>query len=186
MNSIELINNAWELRQQGILSMYEHDLYCYLIHRSEKSTQNPFHQSTEVLCAVLGINRNVLLTRRNKLAALGLITFKEGISRYKPAQYCVSGIGQKQLVSQADRSMITKVSAVFNKPVLDEIAAYCNERNNAINPHLFYDFYESKDWFVGKNKMSDWKAAIRIWEMNKKEEKRIVPKHDNNVTYARF
>ena len=42
------------------------------------------------------------------------------------------------------------------------------ERKNNIDPNQFYDFYESKNWFVGKNKMKDWQAAIRTWERNTK------------------
>ena len=52
----------------------------------------------------------------------------------------------------------------FTKPTLDEIKDYCLERNNGINAEAFYDFYESKDWYVGKNKMKDWKACVRTWE----------------------
>ena len=61
---------------------------------------------------------------------------------------------------------------VFKKPTIDDIKEYCLERNNGINAEAFYDFYESKDWYVGKNKMKDWKACVRTWEQrNKKEEK---------------
>ncbi len=52
----------------------------------------------------------------------------------------------------------------FSKPSVEEIKAYCDERGNNIDPYEFYDFYESKNWFVGKNKMKDWKACIRTWE----------------------
>ncbi len=52
----------------------------------------------------------------------------------------------------------------FIKPTIEEIEEYCLERNNGINANAFYDFYESKDWYVGKNKMKDWKACIRTWE----------------------
>lgn len=52
----------------------------------------------------------------------------------------------------------------FIKPTIEEIQEYCNERNNGINAEAFYDFYESKDWYVGKNKMKDWKACVRTWE----------------------
>ena len=52
----------------------------------------------------------------------------------------------------------------FVKPSIEEIEQYCIERNNGINANAFYDFYESKNWYVGKNKMKDWKAAIRTWE----------------------
>ena len=53
---------------------------------------------------------------------------------------------------------------LFYPPSLEEVQAYCLERNNNINPQRFIDFYSSKNWMVGKNKMSDWKAAVRSWE----------------------
>lgn len=56
----------------------------------------------------------------------------------------------------------------FKKPTLEEIKEYCKERNNNIDAQRFIDFYESKDWMIGKNKMKDWKAAIRTWEKNSK------------------
>lgn len=52
----------------------------------------------------------------------------------------------------------------FTPPTVEEVAAYCGERNNRIDPQTFVDFYASKGWVVGKSKMKDWKAAIRIWE----------------------
>ena len=52
----------------------------------------------------------------------------------------------------------------FTPPTVDEVAAYCGERNNRIDPQTFVDFYASKGWVVGKSKMKDWKAAVRTWE----------------------
>ena len=52
----------------------------------------------------------------------------------------------------------------FNKPTINEIANYCIERKNNIDAETFYDFYESKDWKIGKNKMKAWKACVRTWE----------------------
>ena len=60
----------------------------------------------------------------------------------------------------------------FVKPTIDEIKDYCLERKNGINANAFYDFYEAKDWMVGKNKMKDWKACVRTWEQRNKEEKK--------------
>ena len=72
----------------------------------------------------------------------------------------------------------------FKKPTLEEIQNYCKERNNEINANTFYDFYESKDWYVGKNKMKDWKACIRTWEqkINEKKEKKEIPSWFNENT----
>ena len=52
----------------------------------------------------------------------------------------------------------------FKKPTIDDIKSYCMERNNNVDANKFYDFYESKGWMIGKNKMKDWKACVRTWE----------------------
>jgi hypothetical protein len=54
--------------------------------------------------------------------------------------------------------------ALFKKPTLDEVKNYCILRKNNIDAEAFLDFYESKNFMIGKNKMKDWKAAIRTWE----------------------
>jgi hypothetical protein len=59
----------------------------------------------------------------------------------------------------------------FKKPTLEEIKDYIQERNSNIDPNTFYDFYESKNWYVGKNKMKDWKACIRTWEQRNQKQK---------------
>lgn len=56
----------------------------------------------------------------------------------------------------------------FEPPSLEEVQAYCHERSNGIDAQHFTDFYASKGWMVGKNRMKDWKAAVRTWERNKK------------------
>lgn len=54
----------------------------------------------------------------------------------------------------------------FRPPTVEEVTEYCKERKNRVDPQSFVDFYESKGWYVGKNKMRDWKAAVRTWEKN--------------------
>ena len=58
----------------------------------------------------------------------------------------------------------SKKSNKFTPPTLEEVTEYCKERNNSVDANRFIDFYESKGWFIGKNKMKDWKAAVRTWE----------------------
>ena len=58
----------------------------------------------------------------------------------------------------------------FYPPTLDEVKQYCEERKNNIDPMAFIDFYSSKGWMIGKNRMKDWKAAVRTWERKRKEE----------------
>jgi hypothetical protein len=54
----------------------------------------------------------------------------------------------------------------FRPPTLEEVKAYCTERNNAVDPQHFIDYYTANGWKVGKNSMKDWKAAVRTWESN--------------------
>lgn len=51
-------------------------------------------------------------------------------------------------------------------PTLEEVEAYCKERNNYIDAEYFYDYYNAKDWMIGDQKMANWKSAIRAWERN--------------------
>lgn len=51
----------------------------------------------------------------------------------------------------------------FAPPSIDEIKNYCQETNRTIDPQMFSDFYTAKNWMIGKNKMKDWKAAVRTW-----------------------
>ena len=77
----------------------------------------------------------------------------------------------KEIDIDIDKEKVKRESRNFVPPTLSEVKAYCQERNNGINPEQFIDFYESKGWFVGKNKMKDWKAAVRNWEQRRKEER---------------
>lgn len=57
-----------------------------------------------------------------------------------------------------------KTMGRFSPPSLDEVIAYCEERNRGVDAERWYNFYTSKGWMVGKNKMKDWRAAVRTWE----------------------
>ena len=117
-------------------------------------------------------------------------TYKEGgneiANRY--IQICYEGL------SKNDKGVLTKMlksnttsyntnttysnnKGRFKKPTVIEIKEFCIERGNSIDAETFFDFYESKDWLVGKNKMKNWKASVRTWE--KREHK------NNNTTSHR-
>lgn len=69
----------------------------------------------------------------------------------------------------------------FVKPTVSEVREYCSSRNNGIDPEEFVDFYESKNWMVGKSKMADWKACIRTWERSRNS--RTTKPKDEVPTY---
>ena len=62
---------------------------------------------------------------------------------------------------------------------MDEVKEYCRERNNGIDPEAFVNFYSSKGWMIGKNKMKDWHAAVRTWERSRSPKSPPVNKFHN-------
>ena len=53
----------------------------------------------------------------------------------------------------------------FTPPDQSEVADYFKSRgcSDTGQPERFCDFYESKNWMVGKNKMKSWEASARNW-----------------------
>lgn len=76
----------------------------------------------------------------------------------------------------------TKSKARFREPSLDEVANYCQQRQNNINPQRFVDHYQANGWMVGKNKMKNWKAAVRSWENNAISQHNKTPPHETHTT----
>lgn len=62
-----------------------------------------------------------------------------------------------------------KVKKSFVKPTLTEVIDYCNASQANIDPQGFLDFYDSKNWMIGKNKMKDWQACVRTWKRKEAE-----------------
>ena len=68
-------------------------------------------------------------------------------------------------------------------PTLDEVAAYCSQRKNGIDPQAFIDFYQARGWMYGRGKpVVDWKAAVRTWENRNKEEKKQQEAQEANTS----
>lgn len=56
----------------------------------------------------------------------------------------------------------------FKPPSLEEVENYLVSRN-ILNPkenaERFINFYESKGWMIGKNKMKSWQSAVKSWNL---------------------
>jgi hypothetical protein len=62
-----------------------------------------------------------------------------------------------------------KNSSRFAPPTLDDVNKYISEKGYQVDGERFINFYESKDWMVGKNKMKKWKAALANWNSSNKK-----------------
>lgn len=57
-----------------------------------------------------------------------------------------------------------KVSKQFVKPTPNELVAHFESKgSNSNEAENFFNFYESKGWMVGKNKMKIWKSSASLW-----------------------
>ena len=87
---------------------------------------------------------------------------------------------EKDLLSDSSESGQTKKQ--FKKPSIEEITIYCQERKNRVDPDKFFNFYESKGWMIGKNKMKNWRSAIITWEKGE-DEKPGYRKNESNSLF---
>lgn len=103
---------------------------------------------------------------------------------------CLSNVSQASDISQSSVSIgkdsigkyrlgKDKSNSHFVPPTYEEVKAYCDERKNHVDANKFIDFYESKGWMIGKNKMKNWQAAVRTWEQKDKEK-------DNDFTDTEY
>ena len=67
----------------------------------------------------------------------------------------------------------------FKPPTADEINQYCDEKGiYGFDAEYFIDYYASRGWMIGKNKMKDWKAAIRTWLKRDRERQKASQQCD--------
>jgi len=115
------------------------------------------------------------------------LTYKEGTKQIDKRYIQIKkGASLKKQVNPLlenakDNNTIVNNNTTYSnkKPTVEEIKQYCLQRNNGIDAEQFFDFYESKNWYVGKNKMKNWQAAIRTWEKRKTKTSKIDAQLDN-------
>lgn len=74
-------------------------------------------------------------------------------------------------------------AARFRAPSPEEVEEYARSyaegkgldlASTDFDPERFVDFYAQKGWMVGKAKMKDWKASVRIWVRSSKPKKGVA------------
>ena len=198
MNYIELLNQFYEFIQCSQVSNNAQLLYYTLLAINNKCSWSDWFSRTNVnISGMMGISEKALIRARAELKQIGLIDFIPSKKRGECTKYSIlyptkdstkggtnestngstnavqttvqsSDINKLKLKQLKKDTNVSKEKR-FTAPKVDEVAAYCHARNNGIDAQGFVDFYQSKGWMVGKNKMSDWKAAVRTWEQKRKK-----------------
>lgn len=170
----------------GIQSKNEMLLYALIYSYSDGGSA--FYGSTEYLAKRLGSSKSRIIKVLNEMVSKGLI-IKKTSGRFNfyvtNFNYVCNTDEPPVSVQHPERCQIDTVSSVtptpnninnninnnisakrFVKPTVEEVRAYCKERNNNVDADKFITHYQSNGWKVGKTPMKDWKAAVRTWEKN--------------------
>lgn len=72
---------------------------------------------------------------------------------------------------------------IFVKPTADQVIEYCNSIGHGeFDADEFIDYYESKDWKVGRERMKDWKATVRNW-IRRREKSQNQYSHQEKIMH---
>ena len=69
-----------------------------------------------------------------------------------------------------DKNIIDiKPTKRFERPTLDDVKAYCQERSNNVDAQKFFDFYSAANWVDSQGKpVKNWKQKLITWEKSSK------------------
>ena len=180
-NGYSYCSNKWALDKD-----IKNELGLLLIISSLCAERGYCFASNKYLADLFQTNETLISRKLKKLEDKSYIQMeyeKQGTqvtNRYIRLSKTITGhyLKSKPTVIENDKENITSINNIsinnkeiykerFKKPTLEEVKEYCEERNNGIDAEMFINFYESKGWMVGKNKMKDWKACVRTWEKSR-------------------
>lgn len=80
----------------------------------------------------------------------------------------------KEKEKDKDNDNMSEPQKRFTPPTVDEVAEYCKERNNGIDPQYFVDYQTARNWVLSNGKKcKDWRATVRTWEQHNYERKPV-------------
>lgn len=74
----------------------------------------------------------------------------------------------------------------FYPPILEELKNYIADNKYNVDPERFIDYYTANGWTVGKNRMKDWKAAVRNWDRSQKSGGRMRQESTAKTKFGNF
>lgn len=117
----------------------------------------------------LEVDLNILLVdytqflRNVDIKKVNVNILSKNADKNKQSKVEESKVEESKVDSMADKP---PVRSRFIPPTAKEVAEYAKEKGYTraeIDPEYFVDFYGSKGWMVGRNKMTDWHKAVANW-----------------------
>ena len=148
--------------------------------------------STQYFCRLYEVSRGAVQNWLKMLDDNGYIDrtviYKQGSREIMHRYINLKDKGSVKIMTDNTNINITNTNltdsnkkALFKKPTLVEVKNYCILRKNNIDAESFIDFYESKGWQIGKEKMKSWKACVRTWESREKNKPKTMSKLDAQI-----
>ena len=135
-----------------------------------------YNNNGQVSINFLDVQFDLLSEKRKKYAASGR---KGGLSKSSNAKATLkqrSSYKDKDNNKEKEKDNNKDIKAnKFATPQFEEIKDYFFEKlqsseQSNFEAEKFIDFYSSKGWMVGRNKMKDWEASVRNWIKGIKKE----------------
>ena len=194
MTIIDYFNQFWKEDEIKHFTPSETKLYFFLLNVWNNAGRcDWFECKTATIESSLEFNKMTITRCRESLQKRGIISFKIGVTKGKYPYYFLRNVTDnvtdnvteskeklphtpyKEIYLESlERKEITpkgvtkKSENRFSPPTLEELKNYISEKAYNVDAERFFNFYQSKGWYVGKNKMKDWKAAVRTWVIKDK------------------
>ena len=138
---------------KGVSSdLEEHPTHINSHNSAHINTHINSHNSTHILARARNTNPRVL---------------EEALEAKEEKEKREINLSQKERKESAAKAAAAEAAretkARFVPPSLSEVEAYALEKGAPEEASTFWNFYESKNWMVGKNKMQKWRNAFSGW-----------------------
>lgn len=179
------------------LGLKGNELLAYaLIHGFSQDGESEYIGSLSYLQKWLNSSRQTVINTLNSLVEKGIVVKREytvnnvHFCAYRSVRRVVKILdgGSQKITPNNIEDNIDTIKKEYKErkfvvPKVEEIKAYCEERNNGIDPQYFWDFYDAKGWKIGKEPMKSWKSAVRTWEARQKNNKPKSTERDYSEFY---
>lgn len=79
---------------------------------------------------------------------------------------------EKEMLKKKKERAEAREKRKFVPPTLDEVEAFCAEKNlTSVDPKTFFSYYSANKWRISKtgHKMTSWEAACISWDARSRE-----------------
>ena len=150
---------------------------------------------TDTQEAVLTAIRPVMETSRSRIVAGGNGGKSSSNDAGKAGSKRPSEEEEEEEVGRGIKEEERGSKARFRAPSPEEVDEYARSYAEGkgldlaltdFDPERFVDFYAQKGWMVGKTKMKDWKASVRIWVRTSKPMERKREVNDGGDDFSQY